>query len=50
MMGLDVTLIALDNQQLALHMQFLDCNKDMTPDDLISYFVANENMDIQGKN
>jgi hypothetical protein len=44
-----VTLIALDNQQLALHMQFLDRNKDMTPDDLISYFVANDNMAIQGK-
>jgi hypothetical protein len=43
-----VTLIAPDNQQLALHMQFLDHNKDMTPDDLISYFVANENMAIQG--
>jgi hypothetical protein len=44
-----VTLITLDNQQLALHMKFLDRNKDMTPDDLISYFVANENMAIQGK-
>jgi hypothetical protein len=43
-----ITLIALDNQQLALRMQFLDRNKDMTPDDLISYFVANENMAIQG--
>jgi hypothetical protein len=30
-------------------MQFLDRIKDMTPDDLISYFVANENMTIQGK-
>jgi hypothetical protein len=44
-----VSMMAPDNQQLALHMQFLDARSEMTPDDLVSYFVANEDMAAQEK-
>jgi hypothetical protein len=44
-----ISMIAPNNQQLALHMQSLDRNKEMSLDDLIWYFVASENMAIKGK-
>ena len=39
-----IEILSPENNLLALNMQFMDSCKNMKPDDLISYFIANESM------
>ena len=41
--GKIIEIVSPDEQQLSLIMHFMDSKKEMTPDDLISFYVANEN-------
>ena len=43
-----IQIVAPDDKQMALIMQFLDTKKDMSPDDLVSFFTANQSMVEQG--
>ena len=44
-----VSMIAVEDKQLALNLQLLDAQNNFTSDDLVSYFTATENMAQEGK-
>ena len=41
--GKIIEIVSPDEQQLSLIMHFMDSHKEMSPDDLVSFYVANEN-------
>ena len=42
-------MIAVEDKQLVLNLQLLDAQHHFTPDDLVSYFTATEDMANEGK-
>jgi hypothetical protein len=44
-----ISIIAMDDKQLALNLTLLDAQNQFSPDNLVSYFVAMKNMAKEGK-